>query len=347
MSTPEYPAEVGYPRNQWYVAAFSREVGRNLLARTLLDVPVVLFRLRDGKAVALLDRCPHRNLPLSMGKLVGDIVRCGYHGIEFDAVGKCTRIPQQDLIPPRMRVTSYPLVEKWQWLWIWMGDPAKADPTLIPDHYELGLEREGFSGTPFFTLEIKCNFQLLHENFLDSTHVTYMHEGAFDDGEMAGGKYSVEQKGLVVRLRRETPNVRPTKAVASYFHVREGEACDRIHIAETHVPSINIGKNTYIHRKTQERKDAWGMNANTPSTRRSCFTFTAITTSYGHEWSVEEIEATRQVKLQDNVALEETQRRYDKFGDKLEVSVKSDQGGLACRRLMTELTQAEAGLPAR
>ena len=78
-----FPAEQEYPRNQWYVAAFREELGRQPLARVLLDTPVVLYRLEDGSPVALYDRCPHRGLPLSMGRLQGDRLQCNYHGIEF------------------------------------------------------------------------------------------------------------------------------------------------------------------------------------------------------------------------------------------------------------------------
>src|SRR3546814_2311357 len=64
-----YPAAMGYPRNQWYVAAFSREVqSGSPLRRVLLDTPVLLYRTEAGQPVALYDRCPHRGAPLSNGK---------------------------------------------------------------------------------------------------------------------------------------------------------------------------------------------------------------------------------------------------------------------------------------
>jgi vanillate O-demethylase monooxygenase subunit len=66
-------------RNYWYVAAFDHEVTRKPLGRIILGEPVVLFRAADGTAIALEDRCPHRRLPLSMGKLVSDdVLQCHY-----------------------------------------------------------------------------------------------------------------------------------------------------------------------------------------------------------------------------------------------------------------------------
>jgi phenylpropionate dioxygenase-like ring-hydroxylating dioxygenase large terminal subunit len=82
-------------RNSWYVAAWDREVTRAPLARVFLDQPVVLYRKEDGTPVALEDRCCHRQLPLSMGKVEGDELRCGYHGLKFDSAGRCVEIPGQ------------------------------------------------------------------------------------------------------------------------------------------------------------------------------------------------------------------------------------------------------------
>jgi hypothetical protein len=53
--------EAQAPRNQWYVIAFSSEVGRKPLARMITADPVVLYRREDGTPVALFDRCPHRD----------------------------------------------------------------------------------------------------------------------------------------------------------------------------------------------------------------------------------------------------------------------------------------------
>ena len=80
-------------RDCWYAAGFSEEVGRDFLARTSLNEDVVIFRREDGTPVALENRCAHRRLPLSMGKLIGDTVECGYHGLLYDCDGACIKIP--------------------------------------------------------------------------------------------------------------------------------------------------------------------------------------------------------------------------------------------------------------
>src|SRR3974390_2049050 len=100
-------------RNYWLVAASAArgpEIGRKLLARVPLGEPVVLFRTEDGTPVAFEDRCPHRHLPLSMGKLVGDTLQCLYHGLRFARDGDCGYIPGQEQIPPGTKVRRYPVV---------------------------------------------------------------------------------------------------------------------------------------------------------------------------------------------------------------------------------------------
>jgi phenylpropionate dioxygenase-like ring-hydroxylating dioxygenase large terminal subunit len=76
-------------RNCWQVIAFAREIGSTPLARTVCGEAIVLFRTQSGKAAALADCCPHRFAPLSLGRVNGEQIQCGYHGMCFDAEGQC------------------------------------------------------------------------------------------------------------------------------------------------------------------------------------------------------------------------------------------------------------------
>lgn len=263
-----YPGDQGYPLNQWYVAAFSTELeGGVILRRRLLDVPVLLYRTAAGEAIALYDRCPHRGLPLSMGARVGDRIRCGYHGIEFGPDGSCMHIPSQVAKASNMAVRRYPLIEKWQWLWIWVGDSEKADPRLIPDHDWLGLTRPGMRATPFFMMEMACNYQYMHDNLLDSTHVSFLHPGALDDGsQMASSKIEMEEVGQILRISFATPGTVFSDAVAGYFRVKSGRPYDRTLVNETYAPSVSIGKQTIRDPKNpaDPAVELYAINALTP-----------------------------------------------------------------------------------
>ena len=81
-------------KDQWFIAARSTELGKKPLATTLFGTPIVLFRDATGKAGTLVDRCPHRNVPLSLGEVVADgTLQCPYHGWKFDTDGACKHIP--------------------------------------------------------------------------------------------------------------------------------------------------------------------------------------------------------------------------------------------------------------
>jgi vanillate O-demethylase monooxygenase subunit len=100
-------------RNTWYVAAFAAEIAPGkALGRKFLNEAVVLFRTQQGEIAALEDRCSHRAMPLSAGHVDGDIIRCCYHGVEFNGKGTCTRIPNQQRIPPAANVRHYPVVKR-------------------------------------------------------------------------------------------------------------------------------------------------------------------------------------------------------------------------------------------
>src|SRR5690242_16883215 len=123
-----------YLRNTWYALARREEVGDALTPFQVLGERIVAYRKADGTPVALEDACPHRKLPLSMGRRRGDHVMCGYHGLTFDGSGTCVAAPTQDNIPPAARVRSYPLAERWGLIWIWMGEAAAADPARSEEH---------------------------------------------------------------------------------------------------------------------------------------------------------------------------------------------------------------------
>jgi phenylpropionate dioxygenase-like ring-hydroxylating dioxygenase large terminal subunit len=117
-------------KNCWYVAAWDHElIDGRMLARTILEEGVLLYKSESGKVVALRDRCCHRGVPLHLGRREGDCVRCMYHGLKFDPTGKCIQIPGQEVVPAKLGVKSYPVVEKDHLVWIWMGDPRRPTRT--------------------------------------------------------------------------------------------------------------------------------------------------------------------------------------------------------------------------
>lgn len=188
-----------FVKNTWYMAALASECTEKPLARTFLNEKVVLFRTTDGHAVALEDRCCHRLAPLSLGDVEPQGIRCRYHGIVFDRTGACVSIPGQDQIPPHMCVRSFPLEERDGILWIWMGDSALANPDLIVD-----LHWNGAPGWPTATgyIHYKANYQLIADNLLDFSHLTFVHRTTLANNAFPNARPEITSFDRGIRLNR-------------------------------------------------------------------------------------------------------------------------------------------------
>jgi len=193
--------ETAFLKNVWYVCAWSSEIPEDgMLARIIVQTPLLLWRDSVGRVIALADRCCHRAAPLSKGRREGDRIRCMYHGLLFDTTGKCVEIPSQDFIPPAARVQAFPVVEQFNWVWVWMGDPDQADPSLIPDtHY---LKDPAWRGTPGY-MHYEANYLLITDNLLDFSHLSYVHETTLGGtGKYAAIRPRVTKGSRGIRVER-------------------------------------------------------------------------------------------------------------------------------------------------
>lgn len=163
--------------HHWYVACQSRKLKRKPSKVRILGVPLVLFRDDSGKAHALLDRCPHRNVPLSLGEVVGDNLQCAYHGWQFDGEGICRVVPglSGEHESKGRRTSSYPVVEQQGMIWVFMI------PNCEPDHepFEFPLiGKDGYS-TVVRTVSASGSLHAVAENALDVPHTAFLHRGLF------------------------------------------------------------------------------------------------------------------------------------------------------------------------
>jgi vanillate O-demethylase monooxygenase subunit len=194
--------------NAWYAAAFPEEIGETLFARRLLDLPVLFYRTAAGAPVAMLDRCPHRFASLSKGRRIGDQVECLYHGLRFDAAGRCTRSPYQPETPD-IRVRTFPVVERDGIIWIWPGEATLADSADIPDHSH--MHKPGYR-TVVGHESYRGDWQLCNDNLMDLTHLFWLHTSTIggykeEAGPAPGEEYHVRQAGEQVIGRNLTPDI--------------------------------------------------------------------------------------------------------------------------------------------
>ncbi len=163
----------------WYVACASKELGRKRpLERTILGLPIVLFRGEDGAPGALLDRCPHRNVPLSLGRVTdAGRLECGYHGWRFDRRGRCHEVPSLCGVAEAgaRDATAFGCVERDGYVWVW--PEPDAEPVGEPFRFPL-LGARGYTSVREHVVA-EASVHAVAENALDVPHTAFLHSGLF------------------------------------------------------------------------------------------------------------------------------------------------------------------------
>lgn len=333
-----------FVRNGWYAAAWSEEIGRELLERWICNEPIVFYRAEDGRAIALDGSCPHRAYPLALGRLKGDTIECGYHGITFDCSGACVRVPGEQQAQKAMRVRSFPLVERGGLIWIWPGDPQRADPGLIAERWLADPAWACVHGTKM----IDCHHSLLIENLLDLSHETFLHPGSIGEEAVAATPITTEVSDRHVSARRVIKDV-PPAPLFQKAGLRGN--IDRGQDAQFWMPGLclTLASGTPVEPGTAAVR--WSViHCVTPETAIRTRYLWAVARDYaldddavGEAWR----RGADMVFDQDVAALEAQQRRLAHLGPKrLELSVPGDAAALASRKLIREQLRAERG-PAR
>ena len=334
-------------RNCWQVAAFATEViaGR-MLARKIAGESLVFFRALDGRAIAFEDRCPHRYAPLSHGRVFGDTLQCGYHGLCFDTEGKCIQIPGQDHIPARARVRTYPLVERYKCLWIWMGEAEKASSDLVPDVHWMDhpdwIASEGYH-------HVKANYKLLNDNLLDLSHETYVHGQTIGNEAVAETPISIRMEPDAVHIDKE---MCACKAPPFYQHLAKllpDQRVDRWQRTVYKPPGyivIDVGVQPLEPVSGSLRVEGRVIDLITPETETSTHYFWAFARNFRlDEPAVTEFlrDNVRRTFDEDKVMLESQQGNF--AGDNepvFQVAIKSDVGPTQGRRLLRAMIETES-----
>ena len=333
------------PRNQWYVAAYGREIGTELFSRTICDEPILFWRTRNGEVTAMSDRCVHRRFPLSRApsRLVDDQVVCGYHGFTYGVDGRCVAVPGQSRVPRTARLTTYPVVEQDSFVWVWIGDPAQADASRIP--------RAPYLDSPHYTTvsgmePLQARFSLLVDNLLDLSHETYLHGGYIGTPEVAATPITTEvddEAGTVYVSRHMADTECPpfyAKSTGLGGRITRWQDIEytppclyKLHSRIAPVGSVPLpdgGDPDAFHVEV--------VYAITPETEHSTHDFWSVARDFAlddHEVSDFLAENNRTVVLQDVDALDVLERAIVSEPDGYqELSVNIDTGGLAARRML-------------
>ncbi|MGO9948166.1 MAG: Rieske 2Fe-2S domain-containing protein [Steroidobacteraceae bacterium] len=163
---------VGAHPDYWYPLAWCDElpVGKTL-GRRFAGLPIVLYRGSSGQVFALEDRCAHRQVPLHLGEVTGDELKCHYHGWTYNCSGKCVNVPYLGGERLPNGVKSYPAREVDGLIFVFPGDPTLAESRAPAG---LGCSQRKDYKTRRLNREVACHYSFMHENLFDMNH-QFMH----------------------------------------------------------------------------------------------------------------------------------------------------------------------------
>jgi vanillate O-demethylase monooxygenase subunit len=286
---------------------------------------------------------------LGKSRVVGDNIECGYHGITFGPDGSCVRIPSQKGLISRCRVRAYPLVEKWQWLWIWMGDPERADPALIPDHFEIGITNPDYQVDGGSYHEVPGRYMLMHDNLFDLTHLSYLHQTSIASGDFAGTTQVRESGNNWISAHHEFKDI-PCPPFYTQLLGHTGHI-DRKFGIKLYMPCLHVGFDRFYRPSTDTEAPGKLMgevtvfHAITPATRHTAHyffgmgrTFMKEDTQFGRSM----MDKTEAVIAEDMMATREIEAMLQGLDkEPHDLLLKADRTCVLGRRLFESLIRKE------
>lgn len=331
------------PHSAWYPLALSDEVGRTPLARRVLATPVVLYRTTSGAPVALEDRCAHRPVPLSGGRVEGDDIVSGYTGFRYAADGRCVGVPTQVNVPYGAAVRAFPSHDDGSFVWVWTGDPRLARLRPPPDTSWLRDPAWSSFGDAW---ETNASVRLLIDNFSDITHVVNVDPEIAPPALGAGPTppLNVTVSETTMRFTRDFPSAPVAGWQSMLAGIDPDAAFAQREEGEFYSPGLWV--------------DRWHIDA---GDRTLSFLFTHALTPVDevttrHVWRVSRnfapgAAATGTLgpmfdryyrRVRD--VLETMQQVVNTDGDRPEVSVAADAAAAAVRRIIDRLVADESGV---
>ena len=332
-----------FPTNIWYCAARATELSTQPFERIICNEPIVFFRTAvSGDYVGIENRCPHRQAPLSMGKVVGDEIMCIYHGWTMDKNGRCTHVPHQDNVSSNAAIKSYPVSEKWGFIWIWMGEQDKADETQIPDMAWLTADDRSAVLSRFY---VKANYQLMADNLLDVSHSDFLHASTF--GSQAGRKGETDKVRQEMKVETDNSSVRCIRTLRDVALSPMSAAWGGFtkNVTRTHRQKWLPPNTVNIELIMENEENKITINHDhimTPETETSCHYLFAFTRDYNLEKGYPSDEDVRReqetvIGNEDVPMVEAQQRNKERFGDPNDIPGQADKFLIAVHKRIREL----------
>jgi phenylpropionate dioxygenase-like ring-hydroxylating dioxygenase large terminal subunit len=344
-------------RNAWYAAGLSHEFPpQRLQGQVIAEKPLVLWRTAAGAVAAFDERCCHKRMPLSAGRLIeADLLECAYHGLCYDVTGRCVRVPSHPdgRIPPQARLRPFPVIEQDGLVWVWTGTPGSAEAVRPPRLPEIADPAWETADTG--PMAVPANSLLLIENLLDITHFYPLHDGNIGDVENSRIPVTLDEGtregNPYVGTIREARGYRQPPYLQDYLGY---DTVDREHTPYMLSPAVTrvemrvwpAGRHgdkdaerryiiVHTHTPVDRRNHVWRLIINMPAGQK-------CKSDPGKSAIARFMETFPAVIAEDRWALEKQQQMFEYPDDGYrEVFLRPDRALRRAREILTGLEQAE------
>jgi len=309
--------------NDWHVVARSQDLKPGtVMGARLLDQDLVLWRGQTTQVLAWDDRCPHRSVRLSVGRVVDDGLVCSYHGMVYKPEGRCVYVPSHpDYVPPKQAcVQTYQVQERYGLVFVCLGEPER-DISSFPE-WENAAYRKILCGPHYCR---SGGFRAI-ENFLDLAHFPFVHTDILGD---------------------------PNKTEVGDYKVLVGETGVRLCDIQIWQPDpVGIGQGAfvtynywafrpltaYLTKETATGESLTILYCVTPVSEEECIGWMWVAVNYGDESQDNDIRTFQDnIVLQDVANLETHNPKRLPLNLQAEFHVPCDQGSLAYRKWLKGL----------
>lgn len=332
--------KANFLQNAWYVAGFSSEIrAGEMRPIRILDSPLLLLRRGDGSLAALVDRCPHRFAPLSLGRFDGVQVTCGYHGLGFDGNGACSHNPHGPTAG--LKVQIWPVREYDGLIWVWPGEESAAEGVSPP---RFSMLDEAAAHVNHGYIHGRADYRLMIDNILDLSHIEFLHP-ALGTPEVRKAKVEVTSEGDVITVSRAMKGETLSEGLAHVYGAA-GQRVDRTLTVAFNAPS-NLVLTVKIERE-QGRTGSQSLHLFTPETATSTHYF-YTSSMWRHDATLEQFDAfagalARVFLNEDKPMIDAQQERIGsrEIAELRPALLKIDKGAVLARRKLEQMIAREA-----